>query len=71
MASVTFTSTLKRHIDCPSCDAPGETVCDVLDAVFATNPKLRGYIVDEQGACRQHIVIFVDGEAIRDQGRIL
>ena len=33
----------------------------VLDAVFAKNPRLRGYVLDDQGALRQHMVVFVDG----------
>ena len=67
MATVNFTSTLERHIECPPRDAQGDTVRQVLDGVFADNPKLRGYILDERGACRQHIVVFVDGEAVHDR----
>jgi hypothetical protein len=38
-----------------------------LDGVFAKSPALRGYILDDQGAVRRHVVIFVRGEAIRDR----
>ena len=67
MAQVSFTSALSRHIECAAREVPGATVREVLDAVFDDDPKLRGYVVDEQGACRQHIVIFVDGKAVRDR----
>lgn len=40
---------------------------DVLDQVFSENVRLRGYIVDERGALRKHMSIFVDGELISDR----
>ena len=47
--------------------AAGATVRDVLDAVFAEYPALRGYVVDEHGALRHHVVAFVDGVAVKDK----
>jgi molybdopterin converting factor small subunit len=64
---VTFTGNLRRHVEIPSGDATGATVRAALDAVFARAPALRGYILDDQGAVRRHVVIFVRGEAIRDR----
>ncbi|HEX7287375.1 MAG TPA: ubiquitin-like small modifier protein 1 [Candidatus Angelobacter sp.] len=43
---------------------PG-TVRDLLRALWQLHPALQDRIVDEQGEIRQHINIFVDGEAIR------
>lgn len=62
MPRVVFTSNLRRHIDAPTVEVSGETVSDVLDRVFADNPRLRGYVLDDQGRIRQHVVVFVDGE---------
>lgn len=67
MALVVFTENLKRHVDCPDAEADGATVREVLERVFAERPRLRGYVVDERGALRKHMTIFVDGEAIRDR----
>ena len=39
----------------------------VLGAVFAQNPRLRGYVLDDQGALRRHMMVFVDGQQIRDR----
>ncbi len=64
---VTFTANLRRHVDCPSADVPGATVGEALAAVFARSPAIRGYIVDDQGALRRHVVVFVGGEAVRDR----
>lgn len=62
-----FTPNLKRHVDCPDVSAAGATVREVLDRVFADHPRLRGYVVDEQGVLRKHMVIFIDGRQISDR----
>jgi hypothetical protein len=67
MPTVNFTPNLARHVDCPGTEAPGATVAEVLDAVFAANPRLRGYVLDEHGRLRRHMVVFLDGEAICDR----
>jgi len=46
------------------------TVREVLEGVFADNPRLRGYIVDERGALRRHMIVFVDGRQISDRERL-
>lgn len=70
MADVAFTPNLQRHVECPRRDAPGATVREVLEGVFADNPRLRGYIVDERGSLRRHMVVFVDGRQISDRERL-
>ena len=62
-----FTQNLKRHVDCPPCDVEGDTVRQVLDAVFQSNPRLGRYIIDDRGAVRRHMVVFVNGQAITDR----
>ena len=70
MAKVVFTPNIQRHVACPDAEAPGGTVRDVLDAVFAANPKARGYVLDDQGALRRHMSIFLDGVLIGDRTRL-
>ncbi|MCK6471820.1 MAG: MoaD/ThiS family protein [Planctomycetes bacterium] len=67
MARVTFTDNLQQHVDCPPADAHGATVREVLERVFAGNPRLRGYILDDQGALRKHMNIYVDDDLLRDR----
>lgn len=67
MAKLVFTANLARHVDCPPQDLPGSTVLEVLERAFAEQPRLRGYVVDERGALRKHMVVFVDGRQIADR----
>ncbi len=67
MPQVIFTSALERHLSCPPQEVAGATVREVLNQAFAANPKVRGYVLDEQGALRKHMTVFVDGEAARDR----
>ena len=67
MALVEFTPNLARQTTTASCRVAGSTVAAALKAVFDEMPALRGYVLDDQGAVRTHVVIFVDGEAIRDR----
>ena len=69
MARVTFTHTIQRHVPCPPADADGRTVGEVLD-VFQTNPAARPYVLDDQGAVRRHMVVFVNGRQITDRTRL-
>lgn len=69
MVRVAFTANLRRHLDVPTLEVPGGTVHEVLSAVFAQNPALRGYVLDDQGEVRRHVSIFVGGEQIRDRAR--
>ena len=67
MARVSFTQNLQRHVACPPCKAEGATLREVLDAAFATNPPARGYVLDDRGELRHHMVVFIDGEMLRDR----
>ena len=67
MPHVVFTPALQRHVACPPADVEGRTVREALDRAFGQNPRARAYVLDEQGALRKHMVVFVDGEAILDR----
>ncbi len=70
MAKVVFTPNIQRHVTCPATEAPGATVREVLDRVFAENPQARGYVLDDQAALRRHMSIFVDGALIADRAKL-
>jgi hypothetical protein len=65
--SVHFTVNLQRHVDAPTVEVAGDTVRAALEGVFVANPRVRGYVLDDQGALRRHMNVFVDGEMIQDR----
>jgi sulfur carrier protein ThiS len=67
MARIVFTANLVRHVDCPAADVEGATVREALEAVFRSNERLRGYVLDDQSALRRHMAIVVDGKPLRDR----
>ena len=67
MVTVRFTPNLARHVECVDATVPGDTVREALERVFTDNPRLRGYVLDDQGVLRKHMVVFLDGLAISDR----
>jgi len=65
MPTVTFAPALTRHVPCPPQDVQAPTVRAALAAAFAAAPALRDYVLDEQGAVRKHVAVFVNGEMVR------
>ena len=70
MAHISFTDNLHKHLPCPPVTAPGRTVREVMDAVFAQNAPLRSYLLDDQDRLRKHVNIFVNDAAISDRLRL-
>ena len=67
MPRVSFTSALQRFLDAPPMCVEAATVGAALSAVFAERPALRGYVLDDQGAVRRHVSIYIGGEPLRDR----
>ncbi len=67
MPTIHFTPNLARHVDCPTLSVEAATVAEALEAAFAERPRLKGYVLDDRGALRRHMVVFVDGLAVRDR----
>lgn len=51
----------------PEREVAVRSVAEALAAAFAEEPRLRGYILDDQGGLRKHLSIFVDGNPVRDR----
>ncbi len=67
MATVRFTENLRRHLDCPTVEVSASTARDAIHQACEQVAGLRGYILDDQGALRKHVVVFVDGRAVVDR----
>lgn len=67
MPVVIFTPALRRFLVAPAAPVEGATVGEALAAVFAARPALKGYVLDDQGALRRHIVLYVNGDPVHDR----
>ncbi len=64
MAEVHFTSHLRNLVPGGPFAVSAATVGEALAALFAEEPQVRGYVIDERGALRKHVCIFADGERL-------
>ncbi|MET0379108.1 MAG: MoaD/ThiS family protein [Spongiibacteraceae bacterium] len=67
MPTVVFAPALQRHVASPPQQVQANTVRAALDATFAVIPKLRDYVLEDQGQLRKHVLIFIDGKQLRDR----
>lgn len=67
MPVVAFTPQLRRFTETPEIECGAATLRDALEAAFAVNPRLRGYVLDDQGHLRANVVVFVDGRRSTDR----
>lgn len=65
MARVVFTSHLQRFLSCPEHQVEGASLGAALEKIFIDNPRLRDYVLDDQGVLRKHVIVFVDGRRTR------
>lgn len=70
MAHLSFTPNLARQTRCPDADIPAETMAQLFERYFDHWPEVRGYVLDDQGAVRKHIMVLVDGLNLRDRERL-
>ncbi len=61
MAQLIFTQQLGRFMTVPLVETGAADLRSALDLAFAEHPRLRGYVLDEQGHLRANVVIFIDG----------
>lgn len=67
MSEVVFAKAFRRHVDCPDGSVDGATVGEVLAAYFEQRPAVRSYVLDDVGAVRKHVAVFVDDDLIADR----
>lgn len=67
MPRVSFTPNLRVHLDVPPVEVEGDDVRAVLEAVFAGNPRLRSYLLDDQGRLRKHVNVFINNGLAQDR----
>ena len=70
MPTVEFAPALTRHVPCPAQQVDGATLRAALDDAFRSAPAMRGYVLDEQGAVRKHVAVFVNARMIESRARL-
>jgi len=70
MVTLSFTPNLLRHVQVSTVQLEGGNVHEVLERYFQINPQVRSYVLDDQGAVRKHVAIFLNQEMIRDRIRL-
>jgi molybdopterin synthase sulfur carrier subunit len=64
MPTVEFAPALTRHVACPPQRVAAPTLRAALAAALQAAPALRGYVLDEQGAVRKHVAVFVNSQMV-------
>jgi sulfur-carrier protein len=67
MALISFTPQLQRFTATPEVRCEAATLREALEAAFAVNPRLRGYVLDDQAHLRANVVCFIDGRRSDDR----
>ena len=67
MPQLQFTTNIQRHVRCPDELVQGATLADCLEQYFCKHPQSRSYVLDDQGALRKHMNIFINREQITDR----
>ena len=70
MPLIAFTQQLRRFTDAPEVQAHSLVLRAALEEVFGHYPRLRGYVLDDQGHLRTHVVVFIDGQRVQDRVRL-
>ncbi len=70
MVQVEFAPALQRHVAAPLLTIAAGPLRDVLDRALDHVPPMRRYVLDEQGAVRKHVAVFVNGQLQQDRSRL-
>ena len=71
MSIIKFTYALKRfYPDLNDLEVEVKNVNEVLEKIDLKYPGIKNYLVDDRGALRKHVNIFVDGELILDREKM-
>lgn len=72
MPRVQFTPHLLRFFpDLEATTVDGATAAEVIAACDARHPGLAAYLLDERGALRKHVNVFIGNVRVRDRERLL
>jgi sulfur-carrier protein len=65
MPKVILTGSIRQHVGGAGVlEVEGDTARAAVQALEASYPALRGWVVDEQGALRRHVKLYLGGAAV-------
>lgn len=64
---VRLTANLQRYYPTPVFEIEAASVAEILKKMDEVRPHFSHYILEDNGAIRKHVNIFVDGEVVRDK----
>jgi hypothetical protein len=67
MPRIVFTPQLQRFTATPEVHTAATTLRAALEDAFLANPRLRGYVLDDQGHLRANVVVFIDQRRSTDR----
>ena len=67
MARIVFTPQLRRFLDVPAQQVGAGSLRTALQQAFQGQPRLAGYVLDDQGHLRANVVVFIDGRRVADR----
>ncbi|MCW8140680.1 MAG: MoaD/ThiS family protein [Planctomycetota bacterium] len=71
MPRVQFTRHLARYFPAlRDGDFDGATLAEVVAAIDRAHPGLGGYVLDDRGAVRKHVNVFIGDDLLRDRARL-
>lgn len=70
MPTVEFAPALTRHVHCSPQQVEAASLRDALDHAFRAAPGLKPYVLDEQGAVRKHVAVFVNARQIASRTQL-
>lgn len=70
MPHVEYAPALTRHVACPPQQVDAGTLREALTKSFEAAPQMRNYVLDEQGAVRKHVAVFINARMIADRARL-
>lgn len=65
MVQVSFTENLQRHVRCDALSVEPGSLAAVLAQVFERYPPLAGYLLDDQGELRKHVMLAIDQQLVQ------
>ena len=70
LVKVALTANLQKYFPRSKFEIEASSVKELLRKMDAERPHFSSYIVEDNGAIRKHVNLFIDGEVVRDKSHV-